>query len=170
MKKYFIFYFCFLLYSCSYQYKIIKVDLNDNIKKVIDSLMIISPPNNVYELYVDKIDPQNCNMLFYIGSKPLTEIENKANRIEFPLLQTVLRKKTINIYSGVEKYVKNPKEKYFIKDKKERTKNDYVSCIYWEIQEIKGKFLVRENDIGYPFIPFPLKNEKNTFSQPKINE
>jgi hypothetical protein len=51
----------------------------ESIKALLDSFVLENKHNNyVYELYIDKQDPDNYNLLLYAGDKSLMEKENEV--------------------------------------------------------------------------------------------
>lgn len=151
-----------LFVNCvSQKEKQIQVKLRADIDNLLDSIIKISPSNKVYELYIDKIDPQNSNILFYIGSKSLM----KENNVHQTALHSVeINGKTIKIYSGIEKYVSLCNSNIV----EENNVSNNGDEVFWAIEDKKGTIKSYQTDFAYPFMPFPLKNEKDTFSKPII--
>ena len=159
-----IVFFCLILQSCVTQNKQVKqIRLRTGIEMLLDSIIKKSPSNKIYELYFDKLDPHNSNILFYIGPVSLTEKE-RGSQIS-SLWHIELDHKIISIYTGLEKYVS-------VNDpdiKKEKDMNN-LDEFYWAIEDRNGKFNCYQLDGAYPFMPFPLKNEEGTFSRPIIKK
>ncbi len=153
--------FCLLLFSCGVQNKQVKqIKLRSDIETLLDSIIKVCPPNEVYELYIDKIDPHNSNILFYIGSASLIEKEQVI-----ALCQIELNHKDISIYSGLEKYISSGGSKV-----RKENGTSRQNEVYWAIEDRDGKINNYQMDFAYPFMPFPLKNEENTFSKPNIKK
>ncbi|WP_353331800.1 hypothetical protein [Bacteroides sedimenti] len=147
------------LISCRQQnVKTENVRLRHDIERVLDSIMEMNKPSKVYELYIDKKDQYNSDILFYFGSTSLTEEDPQFQSGSF--LQTELNDKIIKIYSGVEKYISSNNVKNLSEISAEI--NPDRNC--WVIKDRNGKLKIYEVFHAYPFCPFPL----NSFSPPDI--
>jgi hypothetical protein len=136
----------------------------ENIKVLLDSFVLQNKNNNyIYEIYIDKQDPNNYNLLFYAGEKSLTEKENEAYK-QIPVANVVIRGVKIFIYSGVEHYFTSSGQINII-EKKISKENKQIT---WAIKDSSGIITYYKIDVGYPFIPLPLKNEPDTFVPPIV--
>ena len=137
-------------FACTNQKQHSKLRFKYRIENLLDSIMKINQPNKIYELYIDKIDPYNSNLLFYIGPISLTEKENVINNIQ-PCCQIKLNDKLIDIYCGLEKYII-----YSNKNLEVNKNNINNNEIFWAIEDRNGVIINYKMDGGYPFMPFPV--------------
>lgn len=120
----------------------------------------------IYELYINKLDPDNCEMILYAGSESLTQEENKYYNQQ-SLTSVVSQGVKINIYSGVERYFENS----LSKETNHLQKNSKNSGTLLAIKDSLGSLHTYEIiSTVYPFIPLPLENKKNTFPLPVLDE
>jgi len=167
MKYLLAYFFLIFFLSCSHIKKELTCENSltpkENIKALIDSFVLENKNDNyIYELYIDKQDPDNFNLLFYAGEKSLTDKENEVYE-QVPVAYTIIHGKRINIYSGIERYFTNQKV-----EKREKINANEAKQVLWAVKDSLGVLMVYEIDGGYPFIPFPLKNEPDTFAPPVI--
>ena len=154
----------FLLVSCfNNKENAIILTPKKEIQVILDSLVQKNVDKNysIYELYIDKLDPVNCEMLLYAGNTYF--IEEPTSQ---PLAYTICNGITIGVYSGAECYFENPYSKRgnYIRTESEKQMTLYAikdSCGYLHAYEILG---------GYPFVPPPLENKDGMFTVPEIIE
>jgi hypothetical protein len=170
--KYFVIYlFLILSFSSCFQTK--KDDFSEsivipkeNIKALLDSFVQENKSDNyVYELYIDKMDPDSYNLLLYAGEKSLTEKENDIYR-QTSINGVVCHGKTISIYSGVEHYFASQRKE---KELEGNVQINTIKQVMWAIKDSSGILTIYSIDGGYPFLPFPLRNEPGTFSSPIVD-
>lgn len=63
---------CLFLFSCRQAEKVSDIIFREDIAYILDTIIASNPELNVCELYIDKIDPFNSNLLFYMGQTPLS--------------------------------------------------------------------------------------------------
>jgi len=160
----------FLFYSCSNQQngemEIVQFMPKENIQILLDSFVKENRNENyVYELYIDKIMPHECNLILYAGKKSLTELENKDYK-QTSLAYIMISGIKINIYSGMERYFENSINIPFIIDTANiKVDINYDDMIIWAVKDSFGIFDVNKEVYGiYPFLPFPIID----FIPPKI--
>ncbi len=161
-------FFLILLFSCS-EKKIVSDNIlkpKEEMQLIIDSFVQRNVIKDylVYELYIDKLDPENSNMILYAGDMSLTQKENEQYGQQ-PLMCVSSQGIKINVYSGIERYFENSftKEITSLVKKKEGRE-----AVYLAIKDSSGILNTYEIIAGYPFIPLPLENRENTFSRPII--
>jgi len=133
----------------------------ENISALLDSFVRENKHGKyVYELYIDKITPDSCNMILYCGEKSLTK-EEDGYYDQKPVVCVILHGVKIYIYSGIERYFSSS------------LKMDTLTIqnnaeVLWAIRDSMGILSSYKIDGGYPFIPFPLKNVKGDFVPPVV--
>jgi len=154
----------FLHYSCSNQRNVeverIQFIPKENIQMLLDSFVKENKNENyVYELYIDKMSPHECNLILYSGMKSLTELENEDYK-QKPLAFTMVSGIKIDIYSGMERYFVSSIQKDALhSDNKYITNNtNYDEIFMWAVIDSFGVLRTRKLDFGYPFIPFSTIN------------
>lgn len=124
----------------------------DNIKPLLDSFVSVHNYDHyVYELYIDKQGPHHYDLLLYAGERSLTVDENVFNH-QSALASTMARGKTINIYSGVERFFSSS-----VPIGTDSANNGY-NQIMWAIRDSFNIITSREIHGAYPFIAFPKNN------------
>lgn len=123
-----------------------------NMQILLDSFLRENKsPGDIYEIYIDKIDPNNCNIYLYSGKKSLTENENSYER-QVPLSYTIIQGVKFDIYSGVERYFS------YVPDTTvgERHRVGINSIGEgWFISDSSGIFTIQKEKINiYPFLPY----------------
>jgi len=138
----------------------------EELKQILDSFIRENSHKNftIYELYIDKIDPFNTDMILYAGNMSLTEEENYYTN-QTSLLSFVYQDVKINIYSGVERYFNNTSN-----NMENYVKSKYTQSALLAIIDSFGVLRTRKLDSGYPFIPFPLENKDGMFAIPVLTE
>jgi len=159
----------FLILSCTNNSKIVPCCKNilipkENIQVLLDSFVKENKHEKyMYELYIDKIDPDNFNMILYAGEKSLTQEENEyygQKSVACVISQGV----KIDIYSGIERFF-NPS---FTIDTFSLQNGLENNCNLLAIRDSMGILSSYKIEKGYPFIPFPLKNGPEDFTPPII--
>lgn len=131
-----------------------------NIQTLLDSFVLINKYDNyVYELYIDKLDPNNYNLLIYTGERSLTEKENQLYNQD-AIMVVFSSGVKFRVFSGIEHYFNNCHSKQITQ--KEVGNNQ----ILWAIKDSCGILDIYEIDGGYPFFPFPRKNASHLFTPP----
>lgn len=124
------------------------IELKESLSVIVDSFTRNNPDKKVYELYIDKTDPHNGVLTLYAGNCPLIESENlyynqKSNTY------TLSNDKKVNVYSGLERYIKN--------SKLEESSVEHQNCldkVFWVVRDSFSVFKVYENyESVYPFMP-----------------
>lgn len=137
----------------------------ENIKILLDSFVLQNKNSAyLYELYIDKQGPDNCDLLLYAGEKSLTEKENEA-RQQAPIASFMTQGVRIFIYSGVERYFTNQQTECNTEKIKSKGNNE----IMWAIKDSCGSLTSYKIDGGYPFISFPRKIEPGLLNPPIVN-
>jgi hypothetical protein len=161
---------CFisLCFACSYSKKGVLNSENiliprENIQIFLDSFVKENNNNkHVYELYIDKLDPYNSNLLLYAGEKSLTCKENQKYN-QSALASVIVSGIEIKIYSGLERYFyKNTQDSLF------QDCNNGIDGIMWAIKDSSDVITIYKIDGGYPFFPFPLKVDPDRFTPPIV--
>lgn len=128
------------------------VNPNQDIKIILDSFVVINPTFDIYELYIDKIDPETYNLIIYGGFESLTSKENdKYNQQS--LQYCSVRGKLFEIYTGSEHYFKPSKEKPKYQP---NSKGKSTEMIMWAVKDSSGILSTYKLDGGYPFFPLPI--------------
>ena len=130
--------------------------LKEPIANIVDSFVISYPNEDIYELYINKIDPHHAILILYAGKKSVTENENAYNS-QKSLIHVISNGTIINVYSGIERYVEeNNKQKITPFDLGEA---GTPSGIYWVILDDFGEVITKKDYDGvYPFMPLPLQS------------
>ncbi len=126
--------------------------------QIVDSFIKDSKcENNIHEIYIDKLDPHNFQIIIYQGNHSLTKQENKDFEQE-SLLSSSFRGIDFRIYSGVERYFKITKNKIPNDTICNKTNSSNLNCEnLWFVKDSFGVFIIKpyKNEI-YPFMPLPL--------------
>jgi hypothetical protein len=130
--------------------------LKEPIANIVDSFMVSYPGENIYELYINKIDPHHAILILYAGKESITESENACNS-QKSLIQVVSNGITISVYSGIERYIEEDcKQKITPSDIGEAS---IPLGNYWVIMDDFDELTIRKNYDGvYPFMPLPLQS------------
>jgi hypothetical protein len=139
----------------------------ENIRVILDSFIKENRQDNfIYELYINKVSPRDCEMILYAGEKSLTEKEN-TDYNQYSMASTISLGIKISIYSGIERYFSDSqKQNIFFNQVK-----DDGNSVLWAIRDSSGVVSSEKLEGGeYPFIVLPLKNAPNIFSAPIIKE
>ncbi|MBK7882543.1 MAG: hypothetical protein IPJ81_00895 [Chitinophagaceae bacterium] len=76
-------------------------------ENIVDSFLKDNNCDNyIHELYIDKLDPHNFQIILYQGKESLTKDENKGYN-QKSLIVSKIKGVDFNIYSGVERYFSN---------------------------------------------------------------
>jgi len=155
-----------ILYSCDNQQKIKQEEgeiliPKENIQILLDSFITENRNKCVlYELYIDKLDPHNYNLILYaakdssLGS--LTKLENKDYN-QTSLSYAIVSGVRINIYSGIEHYFECSNNKPVANFDSTKV-NHYEDMVIWVVKDSFGILEVNKEMYGaYPFIGLPLK-------------
>jgi hypothetical protein len=128
--------------------------LKEPIAAIVDSFTVLYPNENIYELYINKIDPHHAILILYAGKKSITENENTYND-QKSLIHIISNDRTINVYSGIERYIEeDSKQKITPFDLGEA---GIPRGIYWVIMDDFCKLTIKKDYDGvYPFMPLPL--------------
>lgn len=139
---------------------------NKNLEILLDSFVRINNSFHVYELYIDKLDPDNYNLIIYAGDKSLTENECKKFN-QSSLANCNIRNVNFHIYSGIEHYFKrnNIQNKDLIK-----SENYYNHIALWAVRDSFGTMISYKIDGGYPFLPLPLRIKNGDLKPPIVKE
>ena len=120
---------CLFLFSCRQAEKVSDIIFREDIAYILDTIIASNPELNVCELYLDKIDPFNSNLLFYMGQTPLSLRQYSST----PALWHVkVGTKQVGVYSGVEKYIRQVSDSSL---KKNRDFSKISHGMYWIIKE-----------------------------------
>jgi hypothetical protein len=137
----------------------------ENIQVLLDSFISENKRENyIYELYIDKVDPNNYNMILYAGEKSLTKAENEYY-CQKAAMYTVTQGVRIYIYSGIERYFTSS----CVIDTLPLQNGIEDDRVLWAIRDSLGVLSSYEIDVGYPFIPLPIKNESDDFAPPIVS-
>ncbi len=172
MKKYCI--LCciiiFFFWNCSYRQSN-KLEQNciipkENIQTLLDSFIKENRHEGyIYELYIDKISPDSCNLILYAGESSLTEMENRYYK-QTSFIHIMESDIKINIYSGIERYFETCTNKEPINFDTIMYINPSNDRIIWVIKDKSGVFDVQKVYSAYPFIPLPLNID---FTYPELS-
>lgn len=156
-----------ILFSCSNKTPKENIfEPKQEMKQILDSFVQENIQNDyrVYELYIDKLDPDNYNMILYAGNVSLTELENNLHEQQ-SMASVVSYGVKINIYSGVEHYFKSTNS-VKVDHLQKKSNNDERTLL--AIKDSAGFLTTYEIGAGYPFIPLPLENRDDTFTLPTL--
>jgi hypothetical protein len=141
-----------------------EVVLKESLSAIVDSFTRSNPDKEIYELYMDKKDPHNGILTLYAGDRSLIEPENLYNN-QKSIIYTLSNDKEINIYSGLERYVKNVKSE--IDSVKTQSNLDKV---FWIITDSFNVFKVYKNfESVYPFMPIIFDTLQFIPPMPTVN-
>jgi len=142
----------------------ISLSAKDNIRVLLDSFVKENMHEKyIYELYIDKITPDSCNMILYTGDESLTKKENEYYG-QKPVAFVIAKGVKIFIYSGIERYFENYSKSNTLPFQSANNDNS----VLWALIDYKGVINYYKIDGGYPFFPFPLKNEHDDFAPPIV--
>jgi hypothetical protein len=135
----------------------------ENIQVLLDSFVKENKNDKyIYELYIDKLDPDNSNLILYAGEKSLTYKENQEFN-QSALLSVIISGIEIKIYSGLERYFYNN-----VQDSLPQDFNNDTMGTMWAVKDSLGIISSYKIYGGYPFLPFPLKVDNDTFTPPIV--
>lgn len=124
---------------------------------ILDSFVQKHAEDNysVYELYINKFEPDQTNMILYAGDVSLTNKIEAERYDQYPVAYTISQGVKIYIYSGVERYFTNTAKRDeipLVELRNDRGTRLAIidSCGVIHTYEIWG---------GYPFVPLPLDIE-----------
>ena len=137
----------------------------ENIKAILDSFVIQNKNDNFafYELYIDKLDPHNYNLLLYAGEKSLTKSENEFNN-HVSINSVIIQGVRIAIYSGVEHYFMSQKQQNLT----EKIISEGPRQVMLAIKDSSNILTSYEIYGGYPFMPLPRKIEPGLYAPPVV--
>jgi len=139
---------------------------NKNLEMLLDSFVRINNSFHVYELYIDKLDPDHYNLIIYAGDKSLTENECKKFN-QSSLAYCNIRSVNFHIYSGIEHYFK---QDYIQNKDLIKSKNNYNHNALWAVKDSFGIIISYKIDGGYPFLPLPLLIKNGDLKPPIVEE
>jgi hypothetical protein len=138
---------------------------NKNLEVLLDSFVRENKSFHLYELYIDKLDPNNYNLIIYAGDKSLTQVENEMFN-QKNLACCKIRNVSFHVYSGVEHYFKQ----------NNIPNNDSVifninanNMELWAVRDSSGTLITYKIDGGYPFLPLPMRIKKGVLKPPIVN-
>ena len=135
--------------------------LDDPISAILDSFVLSNPGQAVYELYIDKVGPEEGNLFLYAGEKSVTAEENLKND-QLPLMKIYSHNIPVQIYSGVERYLRNKKR--VVKNSDTFIPTNSGNGVLWiVVDKMDSLTVIKNNDDLYPFFRLPI-----TF-YPKLN-
>jgi hypothetical protein len=141
-----------------------KLILKESLQVYIDSFVRENNMYNIYELYIDKIDPHNFNLILYAGEQSLTYNENEYYN-QISLSRIVVSGVEFSVYSGLEHYFDSS-----IPQKPLLQSNDIGSDeVLWAIKDSFGVLNCYTLNGAYPFIPFPIVIEENSYVPPEVH-
>lgn len=130
--------------------------LDEPLASIVDSFIKVNSGRKVYELYIDKIVPDSTVIILYAGNYQCTSQEN-ARFNQRPAIRIFSENIPIDVYSGIERYVRNQNMVYDTSKMNLKIDPDgEVGCV---IFDINGKLRVDKNYstfTNYPFIPLPI--------------
>lgn len=127
----------------------------ENLKNFIDSFAKIYRCHDcVYEIYIDKTNPHDVNILITRAKHSLTEDENIFQNQQ-PLVTTYSQGIRFNIYSGIERYFSQTETTDLMKEKGVIYDDERI---IWRIIDSMGVLNVRKIDLAYPFLTPSYRN------------
>lgn len=158
---------CLAFWQCNQQKaKMPEFALDKNLAVIVDSFIKANPGQKVYEIYIDKIVVDSTIIMLYAGNFSCTSQEN-AHFKQLPVVQVILNNISIDVYSGMERYVKNL-HMIYDSSKMELTKGliGGAGCV---IFDNNGKLRVDKKysqHPNYPFISLPALTINDLLSLP----
>lgn len=123
-----------------------KVVPRDNIRNILDSFVQVRNDRNlIYELYIDKVTPEEHHLFLYAGKVSLLNHKNKVSQTEISGVK-------IDIYSGLEHYFKNANDTSSFND---TFKDPLPEGFFWIIKDSCGVVNIYEEDWIHPFYNLP---------------
>jgi len=169
MTKRFLIVFSMILIFISCEKRINDPSLNvlipkENIKQYLDSFVLENRNNKyIYELYINKKDPFNYDIIIYGGETSLTKKENDYHK-QKSIVETIVEDVKFDIYSGVEHF-------FYLKENDDFNENldvDINNYIIWVLTDSSGKINCYKENEAYPFLNFPIRVDAETFIPPII--
>ncbi len=161
-----LFFISFFCIQCMQKSRNQQIILDKRLSIIVDSFIEANPNRGKYELYIDKVTPDSTTMILYAGDKSLLENENRFYK-QHPIIQIVSNGISLDIYSGVERYVRNIKED--IKEDTTKRIENYPKA-YCLIIDRKGQLHIENRgDSYYPFFILPIKMHDSLFLPPIVN-
>lgn len=135
------------------------VELKEPLKSIDDSFTIEYPDRYIYEIFIDKIDPDYSHIFLHAGNLPVTNKENEAYS-QRPQSYTLSNNKKLFIYNGSERYINSTLEVDF----------EQTSLIgdskFWVIKDsMNTTTIIKEYFSVYPFISLPIQLEESFFKE-----
>ena len=163
MKKYLFFLgVIFCVESCTSRPKQEFV-LLEPLKHLVDSFVTANPGQKVYELYIDKVFTDSSIIILQAGKSSLA-YDNRYFK-QTPTIQILSNGQKVDVYSGVERYIKNIELNYDT-SKWGPITGDYTCLIF----DIKGNLFVSKNIEGSsPFFTLPVAY-KLKYTAPTIKD
>lgn len=159
MKRIIVIFFIIFIYSCNKRNDTTdsgkQMEMNKNIEPIVaDFIKQDFCKECLYEMYIDKQSPYQYEVILYKGYRSLTFEENNKNK-QTPLFYTEILNKRIDVFSGVE---------YFFKQKKQRSilykkNNTYKEYNLWIITDSLGLKKIDTVPYAYPYLPKPNNNK-----------
>jgi len=143
-----------ILYSCNKETKgDMSLKPNNEMLKIMDSFVAENYCEDcIYELYIDKIDPNIYTTILYTGKQSLTNEENFNNQQEAVNIAKTTNGKIFKIYTGIEYYFRKKSNNLKIEknDEYDSTKNAILI-----VKDSFGKLTTIKQTYAYPFMPLP---------------
>lgn len=136
--------------------------LDKRLAIIVDSFITANPGQKVYELYIDKVSIDSTIIILYSGDQSYTSWD-KVTLNSYPLIKISSNNIAVDIYSGIEQYIKNPYINY--DSNKIKLKNDDMGGVGCVIFDVNGKIYIDKKyseSPQYPFFPLPHYSTKFT--------
>jgi hypothetical protein len=141
--------------------------LKENIASIVDSFTSIHPNKKIYELYINKLDPDNSILILYAGDNSLTGKEN-IHYNQSSNIQVISNNISIDIYTGMERYISKMDSPKSLDNNQKSNSSD---GLYWVINDSCGILRTKKDySTIYPFMPLPIEINKNALTPPIIED
>jgi hypothetical protein len=137
---------------------------NKKLENVVDSFLSVNKcEGQIHEIYIDKLDPHNFQIILHQGKISLTKEEN-ADYHQKPLFTSTIQGIDFKVYSGAEHYFNNSdNDSLELQERKlsNTFSNDSTNGLQceklWLIKDSFGVLTIRPYKNGaYPFMPPPI--------------
>lgn len=163
MKKIILLFIAFLLFTSCKKSKNQNIGIIPKVKilKILNDFVKENECDKcIYEIYIDKINPYQYELIIYKGQHSLTLEENNKNE-QNPI--TIVKLKSgveFDVYSGIEHYFTISDSSSSFKKLKMKSINNLnskkeVENKMWIVKDSMNLITILKNNEVYPFLPPP---------------
>ena len=165
--------FSLYLIGCNVKSEKAEFVLDSSIQSVLDSFVSIDPGHKIYELFIDKIEPDKVILFLSAAKKPLTERENIIYG-QSPLITVYAQGIPVRIFLGAERYIHRRNQKFgykdsiIVSDSKKKASQESHDRLWVVIDSCNVLTIYKNGEGAYPFFPLPVL-DRSPFPAPVFN-